>query len=51
MDKIFGSLPLSTLSTFSGGALTDAMIQGLVQKVRAAKQKASEASDAGPSQE
>ncbi|MFB6279444.1 MAG: glycoside hydrolase family 3 C-terminal domain-containing protein [Salinibacter sp.] len=38
MEEIFGSLPLSTLSSLSGGALTEAVIEGLVDQVRAAKQ-------------
>jgi len=36
--EIFGSLPLSTLASFSGGALTDAMIEKMVQQVRSAKE-------------
>jgi beta-glucosidase len=34
MEALFGSLPLSTLATFSGGALTDAMIEKMVRQVR-----------------
>jgi hypothetical protein len=37
-EEIFGSLPLSTLSALSGGALTEAAIENLVEQVRAAKQ-------------
>ena len=38
MEEIFGSLPLSTLSALSGGALTEAAIEDLMKQVRAAKQ-------------
>jgi beta-glucosidase len=36
-EEIFGSLPLSTLSALSGGALTESAIEDLVEQVRAAK--------------
>ena len=36
LSDIFGSLPLSTLASFSGGALTDAMIEKMVQRVQSA---------------
>lgn len=36
MEEIFGSLPLSTLASFSGGALTEAMIEQMVKQVRSA---------------
>jgi beta-glucosidase len=36
LSEILGSLPLTTLASFSGGALTDAMIEKMVQQVRAA---------------
>jgi beta-glucosidase len=42
METIFGSLPLATLSSLSGGALTEAMVERLVQQVRA------ETGEAGP---
>jgi beta-glucosidase len=36
LSDIFGSLPLSTLASFSGGALTGAMIEKMVQRVQSA---------------
>jgi beta-glucosidase len=36
LSDLFGSLPLSTLASFSGGALTDAMIEKMVQRVQSA---------------
>ncbi|MFB6248794.1 MAG: beta-glucosidase [Salinibacter sp.] len=40
LSDIFGSLPLSTLSSFSGGALTDEMIETMVQRVQSAPEDA-----------
>jgi len=36
MQEIFGTLPLSTLASFSGGMITEAMIEQMVQRVRSA---------------
>jgi len=38
MEAIFGSLPLSALSSLSGGALPEAAIERMVKQVRSAKQ-------------
>ncbi|MEF8795625.1 MAG: glycoside hydrolase family 3 C-terminal domain-containing protein [Salinivenus sp.] len=40
LSDIFGSLPLTTLASFSGGALTDEMIEKMVQQVRSAPEDA-----------
>jgi len=49
MEEIFGSLPLSTLSSLSGGALSEAMIEQMVQQVRSASERPN--TDSGGSQE